>query len=85
MKSGNAAWAMWQSGNDYMRGGKVAWEPQRAALPKVPCIAMSLLFSFNRQPPSPPRSKTTHGTADMQSLQGSRLYDWLSAWIPQFT
>ena len=60
-------------------GRKVAWEPQKAALPQVPCIAMSLLFSFNRQPPSPPRSKTTHGTADMQSLQGSRLYDWLSA------
>ena len=66
-------------------GRKVAWEPQKAALPQVPCIVMSLLFSFNRQPPSPPRSKTTHGTADMQSLQGSRLYDWLSAWIPQFT
>ena len=66
-------------------GGKVAWEPQKAALPQVPCIVMSLLFSFNRLPPSPPRSKTTHGTADMQSLQGSRLYDWLSAWIPQFT
>ena len=51
----------------------MAWEPQRAAHPKVPCIAMILLLSLLRQPPSPPRFKTTHGTDDVQSPQGSRV------------
>ena len=51
----------------------MAWEPQRAAHPKVPCIGMILLLSLLRQPPSPPRFKTTHGTDDVQSPQGSRV------------
>ena len=36
-------------------GRKVAWEPQKAALPQVPCIVMSLLFSSHLPRPAPRR------------------------------